>query len=245
MRPLRSAWAWVSGVAVFALMALCMVFLPVFARPRAWDSIAKALSRLLASCFGMKVRVRGLENLDSTDGMVLVCNHVNLVDPFLLYGHVPLFFRGLEQADHFSWPVWGWLSRRFDNIPLDRSGGGSTAGALRAAGAALAAGTSILVFPEGHRTRDGGFGAFHRGAFRLAARQGATLVPIVQAGSWEVFRKGSLGIRPGPVELTVLPPWPRERYAGLDESAFLKLVREEMLGAWAESREGIARSRSG
>jgi len=238
---------WAAGVAVFAFMALCLLFIPLIARPRAWDGLAKFLCRLLVACFGLKVRVRGLEKLEGIGTCIIICNHVNILDTFLLYGHIPLFFRGLDQAQHFSWPVWGWFSRRVGNISLDQGGGGRTAGGLRAAGKALAEGTSLLVFPEGHRTRDGEFLEFHRGAFRLAERHGVTILPIVQAGTWEVLRtgtkKGPASVKAGPVELTVLEPWTAAARSGQDAAAVRDRLRDLMAGTYAESRARLAEDR--
>jgi 1-acyl-sn-glycerol-3-phosphate acyltransferase len=185
--------------------------------------------------FGMRVRVEGLEHIDATKARIYVCNHVNSIDGFLLYGHLPCFYRGLDQAQHFSWPLWGWFSRRFGNIALDQGGGGRTAAGLRAADAALAAGTSLMIFPEGHRSRDGEFLEFQRGAFRLALRNGVDLVPIVQSGSWEVYHRGS-PIRAGEVRLRILQPWTAERRGDLKEEEFRQAVRDEMLEVYKRER---------
>jgi 1-acyl-sn-glycerol-3-phosphate acyltransferase len=232
----RSALAWASGIAVFACMVILLGLLGGLFPPRRWDGLAKRLSRALVRCFRMRVVVEGVENLEAVEACILVSNHVNLLDGFLLYGLIPRFFRGLEQRQHFSWPVWGWFSRRFGNIALDQSGGGRTASALRQAGRALASGISILVFPEGHRTRDGEIGPFARGAFRLAERNGAVLVPLVHAGSWEVFRKGGGGVVPGRVVLSILPPWGPERYRDLGIEEFKESVKAEMVAAYSRNR---------
>ena len=67
---------------------------------------------------------------------------------------------------------------------------------------------SILILPEGTRTLDGNLGPFKRGGFHLALETGLDILPLVQTGSYRVLRKGSLLVRPGKVELTVLPPIP-------------------------------------
>jgi 1-acyl-sn-glycerol-3-phosphate acyltransferase len=240
---LATAARWAAAVAVFAAMAACLAVVPFFAPPRAWDRLAKALARRLVACFGYRVRVEGLERLAAAGPCVIVCNHVNSLDGFLLYGYLPVFFRVLDQAQHFSWPVWGWFSRRFGNISLDQGGGGRTAGGLRAAGRALAAGTSILVFPEGHRSRDGEFREFRPGAFRLAQRLGVPVVPVVQAGTWEVMHKGSGGVAPGPVELVVLPALAPDPAASSTAGAAAErcaAVRAAMAAAYAAARSRLA-----
>lgn len=236
MRALRSLLSWIGGALVLVPMAFVLVVCPFFMSRKRWDPLVKGLCRALVRAFGYQVRLFGLENLPTSilpggvqaSGFVIVANHVNLMDAFLLFGYLPCPFRGLEQLQHFSWPVYGALIRRFGNIALDQSGGGRTAGALMAAGEALRNGTSLLILPEGHRTRTGRFGPFMRGAFRLAHKTAAVLVPVVQRGGWEVFHKGEKLVRPGPVDLVVLPPWTVERRADLDDRAFCAAVRQEM-----------------
>jgi 1-acyl-sn-glycerol-3-phosphate acyltransferase len=228
MKRLRTLLSWTGGALVLVPIAAVLVICPFFCRRERWEPLLKGLCRAMVRAFGYQVITSGLENLPQAGGFVLVCNHVNLMDAFLLFGYLPPSFRGLEQLQHFSWPVYGALIRRFGNIALDQSGGGRTASALRAASEALWEGTSLLILPEGHRTRTGHFGPFMRGAFRLASKTDAVLVPVVQRGGWQVFHKGTSHVCPGPVDLIVLPPWTVERRAGLDDTTFCARVRKEM-----------------
>jgi 1-acyl-sn-glycerol-3-phosphate acyltransferase len=244
MKTLRTLLSWSGAALVLVPIALVLVIGPCFFRRERWDPLFKTLCRALVRAFGYQVRVSGTDTLlhpgtsgaPAVPGFVIVCNHVNLVDAFLLYGYLPGSFRGLEQLQHFSWPVYGALIRRFGNIALDQSGGGRTASALMAAGDALRSGTSLLILPEGHRTRTGRFGPFMRGAFRLAGKTNAVLVPVVQRGGWEVFHKGARHVSPGPVDLIVLPPWTAERRSGLDDTAFCHRVRQEMEAVFNQGR---------
>ncbi len=95
---------------------------------------------------------------------------------------------------------------------------GAAAGALRRAGRLLRQGISLLVLPEGHRTRDGGLGRFGRGAFSLAVQSGVPVVPVVIAGAFRVLRTGSRRVQPGPVRVIVGEPFsPQEcREAGVE-----------------------------
>jgi 1-acyl-sn-glycerol-3-phosphate acyltransferase len=242
MKQLRTILSWTGGALVLVPIAAVLVVCPFFCRRERWEPLLKGLCRALVRVFGYQVRLSGIGNLPESGtssspesaGFIVVCNHVNLMDAFLLFGYLPRSFRGMEQLQHFSWPVYGALIRRFGNIALDQSGGGRTASALRAASEALKEGTSLLILPEGHRTRDGRFGPFMRGAFRLASKTDAVLVPVVQRGAWEVFHKGDRDVNPGPVDLVVLPPWTVERRAGLDDTTFCAAVRQEMEAVFNE-----------
>jgi 1-acyl-sn-glycerol-3-phosphate acyltransferase len=209
MKRLRTMLSWIAGALLLVPIAAVLVVCPFFFRRERWEPLLKALCRAMVRAFGYQVRLSGTENLPETGtsadpgipGFVFVCNHVNLMDAFLLFGYLPCSFRGLEQLQHFSWPVYGALIRRFGNIALDQSGGGRTASALMAAGEALRNGISLLILPEGHRTRTGRFGPFMRGAFRLAHKANAVLVPVVQRGAGRSSIKVQSHVTPGPVDL--------------------------------------------
>ncbi len=232
--PLTAFLAWTSGLLVFFLMLWLVFAGAAFSSPKGYAAPAKLLCRRLVRSFRMRVRVQGLERLDPRRVYIFLANHVNLLDGFLLYGCLPWVFRGLELAAHFSWPIYGLLTRYFGNIPVDPANPFTTARGLRRAGRALRRGISILVLPEGHRTRDGGIGAFGRGAFSLAVQSGAPLVPVVMAGAFRVLRTGSWKVTPGPVRIILGEPLTAEecRRAGVDEIRDLsRRVMRQMLAA--------------
>jgi 1-acyl-sn-glycerol-3-phosphate acyltransferase len=230
---LASVLAWVSGASVFALIA-GLIFAGTAVGSRAgYDPAAKALCRRLMRCFRMRVRVEGLERLQRGRPYIFLANHVNILDGFLLYGHLPWPFRGLELASHFRWPVYGPFARVFGNIPVDPRDGALSARGLARARRVLGRGVSILVLPEGHRTRSGSLGAFGRGAFRLALASGVELVPVVMAGAFDVLRTGSWRVTPGPVRVRVGEPLPVSGGAASGPDALRSLARERMLALLA------------
>lgn len=203
---MRSFLAWACGLLIFALMYLVVLAGAVFAAPRIYEVPAKLLCRRLIRSFRMRIRVEGLEGLVRGRTYIFVSNHVNLLDGFLLYGHIPWVFRGLELAGHFSWPFYGRFTRLFGNIPVNPADPATTVRGLRRAGRLLRQGISILVLPEGHRTRDGRLGRFGRGAFSLAVQSGMPVVPVVMAGAFRVLRTGCWRVTPGPVRVIVGEP---------------------------------------
>jgi 1-acyl-sn-glycerol-3-phosphate acyltransferase len=220
--------AWTSGLLVFGLMLLLVPAGAAFSGPQGYDAPAKALCRRLIRSFRMRVKVEGLDRLTRGQAYVFVANHVNILDGFLLYGHIPFVFRGLELASHFSWPIYGWFTRLLGNIPVDASDPVMSGRGLRRARRLLARGISILVLPEGHRTRDGRLGRFGRGAFRLAVQSGVPLAPVAIAGAFDVLRTGSWRVAPGPVRLLVGEPFPPEACRAAGAEGLRDLARERM-----------------
>jgi 1-acyl-sn-glycerol-3-phosphate acyltransferase len=223
-----SLLAWTSGLLVFGLILPLVFAGAAFSSPHGYDAPAKVLCRRLVRSFRMRVRVEGLERLVNGRACVFVANHVNILDGFLLYGYLPRVMRGLELAAHFSWPVYGLFTRVFGNIPVDPADPATNARGLRRARRLLARGVSILVLPEGHRTRDGSLGPFGRGAFRLALQCGVPVVPVAIAGAFEVLRTGSRRVTPGPVRVLVGEPFAPEACVAAGADGLRDLARERM-----------------
>lgn len=237
MLVILSILSWLSGALVFCLMAVVLLVVAGVVSPRSYDPVLKAMCRLIVRCFPVRIQIEGLSRLDRNRGYLFVANHVNLLDGFLLYGHLPWLFRGVELESHFSWPIYGWFIRTFGNIPVSPANAARSAAGLLRAGRLLAAGRSILVLPEGRRTITGALGAFGKGAFSIAKRAGAEIVPIVMAGAYYVMRKGRMLVRPGTVRVVIGAPITAAEHASMDVNRLRDLVRSRMLVMLKEAGE--------
>ena len=128
---------------------------------------------------------------------IFLQNHTNHFDHVFLYNATPHFKQGIELESHFRYPVYGWFMRARGTIPVVKGKNGQTVGLAERMGEELAAGRSILAFPEGTRTKDGRVGPFRKGIFHIARELGAPIVPVSVTGAFDMMRKGSLVIRPG------------------------------------------------
>jgi 1-acyl-sn-glycerol-3-phosphate acyltransferase len=211
----RSALIWTAALLVLGISCLLIIGLSLVHRGRGLDFLMKAASRVVLTCCGVRVRLRGAGNAAPGTQYVLMMNHVNLLDSFVFYSRFPGLARGIEEESHFRWPFYGWMLRRVGMIPISRKDPAKARDSLASA-AALARERleySILILPEGTRTRDGSLGPFKRGGFHLALETGLDILPIVQLGAYRINRKGSLLVRPGRVDLAVLAPVPVAGYA--------------------------------
>ena len=99
--------------------------------------------------------------------------------------------RGVEWAAHFRWPLFGLLLRRVGNIPIDRENAFSAMHSMRAARRRLAAGQSLVILPEAHRTMDGELLPFKRLPFHMARDAGVDIVPVGMSGLYSLKNKHS------------------------------------------------------
>jgi 1-acyl-sn-glycerol-3-phosphate acyltransferase len=198
----RSAFHWMLCAAFFFPVCVFLVLLGIFIDPRRNDGPQRMLCRVTMKLAGAKLVVRRAPGFDPKRTCFLLVNHVNLFDPFVLYATIPQFFRGLELESHFRIPVYGWMMKRFGNVPVpDNNRPSDLKRMWRLTRAALDSGVSLAVFPEGQRTRNGRIGAFKDGVFRMAMKFGTPIVPVSMVGAFEFNKKTGWLLRPGTITI--------------------------------------------
>ncbi len=154
---------------------------------------------------GWTVVTQGAENLPA-EGAILVANHQSLVDIPLLVAAFDREVRFLAKAELGRIPVFGPAMRKAGNLFVDRDDPRDAVRVIREAGGAMRRGEMIVIFPEGTRSADGSIGEFKAGAFFIARKTGAPLVPVYVGGSAAAMPKGTLVTRPASLVARVLPP---------------------------------------
>jgi len=197
---LRSVFLWsLSGGFFFTTVPL-LVFLGLFFDPFNHDWPQRALCRAIAFLSGARVRVKHSPGFDPRRTSFFIVNHVNLFDPFILYCAIPQMVRGWELESHFKIPAYGWLMGRFGNVPVpDVPSPAALKRMWRLTRESLDRGVSLIVFPEGSRTRDGHVGPFEEGVFRAAIQLGAPIVPVSLVGSFAHHRTGDWMLYPAAI----------------------------------------------
>jgi 1-acyl-sn-glycerol-3-phosphate acyltransferase len=163
-------------------------------------------------------------------------NHVNVLDHCTMYLATPHFKQGIELEDHFRIPFYGPFMRARGTIPVNRDDPKDMIRLMRRAKDEIRAGHSLLVFPEGTRTRTGRVGPFHAGIFHVARALGAPVVPVAVTGMHEVQPTGTWRFRPfQEVVVHVMAPIPtaglaRDQVPALCEEVQAKVA--EKVDAW-------------
>ncbi|MBI5813766.1 MAG: 1-acyl-sn-glycerol-3-phosphate acyltransferase [Meiothermus silvanus] len=145
--------------------------------------IANFLLRIL---FGY--RVEGAENVPETGPVILAANHLSILDPIAVGSGIrrPVVF--MARSEPFKMPILSWLLPRLYVIPVERGTG--DLGAIKAAIRVLREGKAFGIFPSGTRGREGKVLPFKTGVAAIAARTGATVVPVGVIGSYEAWPYG-------------------------------------------------------
>jgi 1-acyl-sn-glycerol-3-phosphate acyltransferase len=172
------------------------------------------------------VKVVGREKIDTHETYVMVANHQSLLDIFVLF-RLFRHFKWVSKIENFRIPFIGWNMRLNDYIQLKRGDSSSVAVMLRACRENLAAGNSIMMFPEGTRSPTGRLRGFKPGAFDLAKDAERPLLPIVVHGTASALPKRGL-ILQGRHRITmeVLDPIAYATFAEGDAEDLMLRVRE-------------------
>lgn len=165
---------------------------------------ARGWARLILLTTGVHVRVEGLDRLPRDGAYVFVSNHQSIYDIPILFWTLPFQLRIIAKASLGRFPVLGWHLRYTGHLLVNRQRTG--AATLAQVAALMDGGGSLIVFPEGTRSRDGQVGPFKRGLFLMAIDAGMPVVPVSVAGSRHVMLKGRLMTCPGRVDVVVHDP---------------------------------------
>jgi 1-acyl-sn-glycerol-3-phosphate acyltransferase len=194
---------------------------------------ARTWARLILATTGVRVTVTGLERLTPGATYVFVANHQSIYDIPVLFWSLPFQLRIIAKESLGRFPFLGWHLRRTGHMLVDRSRPDRTK-IFGWASRLTSQGLSLIVFPEGTRSRSGRVGRFKGGSFYLALQAGLPIVPLSVVGSRHVMLKGRLATYPGDVTLVVHAPIDTTGLADTDPREFGERVRR-LLAPEAES----------
>ena len=185
-----------------------------------------------------RLRSVGAHHVPAAGPVLLVANHLSVLDPPLVGGATDRQLSFLAKAELFSIPLFGRLIRALNARPVRREG--ADAAALREALRTLAEGRALLVFPEGTRGTDDELRPVKAGAGMLAVLSGAAVVPVYITGSGRAWPRGRRLPRRSEVTVTFGPPL---SFAGNGERARKDRYAEAsrvMMAAIGELRDRTA-----
>jgi 1-acyl-sn-glycerol-3-phosphate acyltransferase len=179
-------------------------------------------------------RYSGTLPADPRRPFVVVSNHESFAD-ILLVSHLPWEMKWLSKAELFRIPVMGWMMWLVGDIPVKRGFGPSAVEALERCRRALRLKVSVMIFPEGTRSRTSELLPFKDGAFRLAIEAGVPILPLALSGTRTALPKSSWRFGRSVAEVRVLEPVETAGLSLADVPALKARVREMIV----QSRDAL------
>jgi 1-acyl-sn-glycerol-3-phosphate acyltransferase len=219
-----------TNVLIYFYTAVCGTFSLlgslVDARGRWQHACARAWSWLILKTSGIRVRVEGLGHVDEGQPLIFCANHQSAMDIPILFVNLPVQFRFVAKRSLFHLPFLGWHLQRSGHIPVVRDRPREALKSMETVAQRIREGKSVLLFPEGHRSRTGRMLPFKAGSFYIAILAGVPIVPITLNGTRQVLKPDTYHVRPGQTEMIVHPPIPTQGLTLQDVDALSRKVRD-------------------
>jgi 1-acyl-sn-glycerol-3-phosphate acyltransferase len=207
---------WVYTIILGTISLVCSLF---DRNGRIQHKLARFWSWLIMKTILSPVKITGLINIrgiesdknengngDKTDASkprVYAVTHASALDIPILYVHLPFQFRIIFKSELLSYPFVGWHLKRSGQVCINQQNPAASIGSVKSALRSLRNGMPLVIFPEGGRTRDGELQPFLPGAFFLAIKAQADIVPIALVGTFDLLPMNTYHIKCQPLEMRV------------------------------------------
>ena len=230
MDKLISGFVWILTILIVCLGLLYVS--AVWLATAAWDRGRYHAGRAFRHLAVAQVKLNPLWHFEIDGNLpanprnpyVAVSNHESYADIFLI-SHFPWEMKWLSKKTIFNIPVMGWMMRMANDVPLVRGKRESAVNALRECRDRLEKRVSVLIFPEGTRSKNNDLLPFKDGAFKLAIQAGVPILPIAVAGTRHCMAKNSFVFRKATAKARVLSPVPVDGLTDADVPALREEVR--------------------
>lgn len=190
---------------------------------RFWSRTSLAMARV-------RVSTTGTEHIPPAGPVIYMGNHQSNFDILALTVAIPRRFSWLAKEELFRVPFFGGAMRRAGYIPLDRSDGRQALKSIEQAARRIREGFSVVVFPEGTRTRDGALLPFKKGGFLLASRAAVPVVPFTINGSMAINPRNRFELYAGQIEISFAEPVLPEGTGSAARELLMERVRTAIEG---------------
>lgn len=191
--------------------------------------VSRTYARIALWFFRVRVEGRGLANIDRGKPYVFMSNHVSHADSPALALVISHPLHWVFKKELANIPVFGWVLLACGQIMVDRSSPEKSKAALEEALSGLSGNNSVMIYPEGTRSRDGNLQPFKKGGFWMALQMELSLVPVRVSGSREIVPADTLRVSPGTITVEVFPPIETRGKTPSDIPDLMERVREAIL----------------
>lgn len=186
-------------------------------------------ARTILYISGIRIEVIGLQNINPDNVYVYMSNHGSLFDILAATVAIPGTARFIAKKELFRIPIFAQGMKIVGMIKIDRSNSSKARRTIDEAVELMKKGVSVIIFPEGTRSREGNIKPFKKGGFVLAINSRFPIIPIAISGSFYIMKKNNLILRKGKIKVHFLEAVPTNNYQFKDRNILVDKVRQMII----------------
>ena len=228
IKYIYTTYIFIIAVPYFIIISTFIVILMSFLSRKIIYKIYKPLLKFLFILLFIKVKLEYEEKIDINKNYLYMPNHISILDAPLMFAYTPHIINALEAEEHFSWPLYGKIIKKWGNIPVNRKNAKSSYTSMMKVKDVLQERNSVLIYPEGGRTLNGKLKRFKKLPFHLAKKADATIIPMAISGLFNINHKGTLLFSPGSIKIKYGKLITSKEIKKMTENELLKRVKNNI-----------------
>ena len=201
-----------------------------------YSELTRGWARLILRASGCPVVVHGIEHVTCDAPRVIASNHVSWFDVFAIASVIPGRYAFVAKKELERIPLFGSAWKAAGHVSIDRSDRSRAIASLRQAGECIRMQrSSVVIFPEGTRSRTGRLQPFKKGAFMLAVEARVPIVPTVVVGSYDIMRPDDWKVHPSTIHIHFCEPIDTDGITAENAEELMDRVRGRIAGVLAET----------
>lgn len=168
--------------------------------------VVRNWARPLVRLTGSTIRVIGEENIPESGAVLFVSNHQGNFDIPITLGYINTPKAFIAKIEMKKMPLVSTWMKYMNCVFMDRNDMRQSIDAINEGADYLKSGYSLVIFPEGTRSKGDTMGDFKPGSFKLASKAGVPIIPVTIKGSYKIMEQNGFLIKPALVEVIISPP---------------------------------------
>lgn len=176
---------------------------------------------------GVKVNIKGMENLPEGNCLV-VSNHQSNADFLILMANLNKHMGFIAKKEILKLHIVGTWMKAMHCVFIDREDIRESLKAINKGIENLEKGYSMVIFPEGTRSKNHNLGEFKKGSMKMATKATVPIVPVVLDNTFKVFEEGKGQLKAASVSMSILQPINVKDLTREEKNNLAEVVREKI-----------------
>jgi 1-acyl-sn-glycerol-3-phosphate acyltransferase len=195
-----------------------------------YDRCQRSYGRSILRATGVTVTMEGAERIAAEGPQILLVNHSSFFEVLALLGYLPVYGKWIAKKELYRIPIFGGAIKAAGHVRIDRGNRSQAFSAYDDAARQMAEKKlTIVIYPEGTRTRTGELLPFKKGPFVFAIGSQAPVIPVYVGGAFNIQPKGSVRVRGRRMHIAVGEPIATAGLTMDDRDALVERARNAML----------------